>query len=386
MDKNRIPFAIFIGLSLLMIWSVPVQAIGISPPGIGINFEPGFNETYKYYVRAGSNGNIRIWVRGELAEYIKPSVENLTLNPGEVRWFDVTVELPQELERPGRHTSSIVATESAPPTSTGVGSIAEVSSHFHVEVAYPGKYLEVRLHAQNVNLGKPVIFAVSLTSRGEENVTASSIIKVFNLEGNNLATLYTSEELIESKKSGSLEAEWDTSGIPPGLYFANTSVEYGADEPVTASTSFKIGDVLIKIINVSYQDDIQPGDIVKFDVELDSYWNEKITDAFITLGVLKDGEEVGSSTSETFDIAAWRKKVVRIFWDTEDLEEGEYHARFTVNYLEKTTEKTIEVEIKPTPNPLIDLIPYIIAAVLIAIIAVIAIYARRRRKGKEGHG
>ena len=138
MAMKHIASTLSIALTLLVIHSVSVQAIGISPPGIGIYFKPGFKETYHYYVRAGSNGNIMISVRGDLAEYIKPSVDNLTLSPGEVRWFDVTIELPQELERPGRYTNAVSATERLIGPTVGVGSVAEVSSIFIVEVPYPG--------------------------------------------------------------------------------------------------------------------------------------------------------------------------------------------------------------------------------------------------------
>ncbi len=364
----------------IIILSDCAAAIGIAPGRIIINFVPGFNKTYRFYVRGGTAGiPINISCRGDLCEYIKPSIdEQILLNPGEIRWFSVTVELPEEIEKPGKHECKLIAAEVVPgEPGTGVAAYSAVGAQIWIYVPYPGKYLEARLSAPNVGLSEPVPFTISLTSRGLENVTASGVIKVADVEGKNLATLYTNQKLIESRTSDSMEAVWDTAGMPPGKYYATATVEYGSEKPATAATEFKIGDILIKIINITYQDDIYPGDIVKFELDLDSYWNQKISDAYVTLEAMKDGKGAGSSKSETFDMDAWKSGRIPIFWDTGDLEADKYEAKFTVHYLERTTEKTIEVEIKPPPNPYLLLI---IIAPILAAIAAIAVYLKKRKK------
>jgi len=354
-------------------------AIGIAPGRIVIDYEPGYNRTFLYYIRGGSPGvPIVMTTRCDLSEYIKPSIDKILLEPGEIRYFSVTVDLPDEIEKPGRHECEVTAVEQPEGEDGGITAISAVTSQVWINVPYPTKYLEASLSAPNVNLSEPVHFNIGLISRGLENVTTRGIIKVSDVSGKNLATLYTAEKFVESLQRENLEAVWDTQGLPPGSYHADATMEYGGDKPALSSANFKIGDVLLLITNITHPDEISPGDIVKFEIYIDSYWNQEITDAFVNLEVLKDGSVVGVSKSESFDIEPWKSRIIPIFWDTGKLEEGEYGAGFTAHYEGRTSEKSINVEIKSPQNPYLLLI--IIAAIVIALVIAGIIYYKKKKK------
>ncbi len=366
----------------LIALSGTVSAIGISPSRIDVNFEPGFYKTYQFYVRAGNYGNIKIYSECDLSEYIMPSINEITLSPGELRYFNVIIELPEEIDVPGTHRCSVVAEEVPVGPSSGVVAYSAVETPIIIRVPYPHKYLESTLHVSNVEMSQPVNFTVSLLSRGLENVMADSVIRVTDVEDVNLATLYTERILVESLGHGSLSAVWDTTGVPPGRYYASSTVEYGGEEPSLSHKAFKIGDMLIKIVNVTYPEEIHPDDIVKFEVEVDSYWNSEINDVYLTLGYVNEGTVITSSTSETFDMESWGNKKVSIFWDTNNLDIGEYNIIITAYYSDRSTEKSINVEIRESVIFLLDLT--IIAILIAVMVAVLYILRRKRVARKKG--
>jgi hypothetical protein len=387
LQKKTVAFPTFL-LAIIM-FAGSVSAIGIAPSLVRIDYEPGFNDTYRYYVRAGPHDSLvnitsRVNIKCDLRKFIKPSITEASLRKNEIRYFNVDVQLPEEPPRPGLHECGVVAEEMASGAGGGgVSAYAAVMGLIYIYVPYPDKYIEARLGAPNVNLGDPVEFTLSLVSRGLKNVTASSVIKVTDSEGKNLATLYTDEMFVESRKSASTKATWDTTGFPAGRYSAEATVEYGGESPVIAGTQFKIGEMLIKVTNLTYPEHIYTNDIVKIELELDSYWNSKITGAYIALEVYDtEGIRMGNPKSETFDIDAWDKKTIPVFWDTSGLEEGTYELRFTVNYEGRTTEKSISLEIETVPD--YSMIILLLAAVAILFVAIIYYLLRRKGEGSPG--
>jgi len=380
-------------LSLILL-SPAVSAVGIGPGKATIDFEPGLNISLGFYVRSTMTTDMPVKVFIEncalegynISQYFQPSISEVVLAPGEVRRFDVRVSLPQKIERPGTYTcilTAMEAPENAADTGegTGIGAYTGVGAMIYVRVPYPGRYLDIWFGVQNVNISDPVRFKIDLANRGLENVTASGNIKVTDDLGRNLATLSTNEKFIESQQSDYLQAVWDTTGIPPGRYRAFATVEYGGEKPATAGTDFKIGDILVRIINITYPDEINPDDIVRFEITLDSYWNEKIENIYVDMKAYKDGELVRDSRSETFEIDAWQSKKSAIFLDTDGFKEGEYTANFTVNYNGRTSEDSISFDVKQPQNPFI--IWLIVAAVALAIAVVAIVIVKRRKKEKK---
>ncbi len=370
--------------AVAVLFSLPagVGAIGISPARIDLNFEPGMNATYSFFVRTeGSISDIKIVSKKSdkcgFTDYIEPSVSEIDLPPGEIFDFYVNVELPEDaFFEPGLHECGVVAEEVAPEGGGGIAAYSAAQTSIWIWVPYPEKYVMTNLNAPNVNISEPVDFALSATSRGTENVTASGLIKVTDPEGRNVATLTTGDVFLASMEKKTMTARWETTGMPAGTYSASSTVEYGADEPSLSSTEFKIGDMLIKIANITADDEIYPGDIAKMSVVLDSYWNSPIEDVYVTLEVYDNGIQKSSSRSETFDMGAWETRTVPIYWDTEGTEAGAYEGRMTVHYSGRTTVQSFPVEIKSGQ----DLLLLVLIALVVAAVTAVLIYILRRKK------
>ncbi len=372
-------------IAFLLISSVqPAHAIGISPPLIDITFEPGFTKTYSFYVRNTGDGQFPVAIKadGEFAEYIKPSMDYALLAPRQLKTFTVTIELPQEIEKPGLHISTVRAEqyrEDAGEDSGTVSAYAAVSALIYVRVPYPGKYIETALSAGNINLGEPMEFGLSFTSRGEENTTVNGNIKVYDQDDKNIATLYFNDIFVSSKGSAATSLTWETEGLPAGRYRAVAETDYGGNKPSVASKEFKIGDVLLQIENITYGE-IYTNEIAKFNLIVESYWNEEIDDVFVTMDVFDGSKEIFSAKSESFDIKSWASSNVALFWDVGDIDDGDYRVEFNVNYLDKKSMKTIQVEVK-TEQDMFILIAILLIAVIATLLAVL-IYRRKKRKKK----
>jgi hypothetical protein len=315
------------------------------------------------------------------SQYIKPTIGEIVLAAQEQRYFYVYIDIPEGISpRPGLHECGVMAAEIPPEGEPGIAAYSGVFTQIWIRVPYPQKYIEARLSASNVNISEPVKFYIQLTSRGLENVTASGFITVKDLTGKDVAAIYAGSVFVESLGSATLEAEWDTSGASPGRYFATATVEYGADRPVLSEDEFKIGDMLIKITNVTHPEAVPPGEIAKIELELDSYWNDRLDDVYVSLDAMKGGVSAGGSRrSESFDIEAWASKKVPVFWETENLEEGVYDVKLTVHYSGRTTETSVEIEIR---QPL-DVYLLILALVLAAAIIALSAYLYRRKKRRR---
>ena len=381
MDRG-LSLTICVFFAFLTLSGIRADAIGISPGRIEVGFEPGFNYRYNFYVRGSDRAmDIHVYTKISeecgLGEYINPTINKLRLSPGEIVYFDVGVSLPQEMPEPGKHDCRVIAEEIPPEGVGGVAAYSAVSTQIWIWVPYPQKYIEATLSAPNVNLSERVPFTVTLESRGLENVTAGGTIKVTDSDSRNLATLTTSPVFVESLGSGLLTAEWDTTGVPAGRYSATATVDYGSDAPAVSTAGFKIGDMLVRINNITYPEHIYPKDIAKIYLTLDSFWNDEIDGVYVNLEVRKDGTTLANSRSESFVINAWSSETVPIFWDTEDLGEGTYDAIFTVHYSGRTTSVQDSVRIESILDPY-NMILSIVAIVAVAM--AILLYRRRKRK------
>jgi hypothetical protein len=383
-ETNGLRIPSLYALVFLLILSAPASAIVMAPAIKYIDYEPGFNASYTFSVMGASPGTyIRIHKTGELKEYFKTSITELPPGAGKT-YFTVDVELPEEegILPPGTHYVAIIAGEYPVTEREGtLAAYAAVEGKIFIRVPYPHKFLKVSINTPNVNIGEPVDFYLFFENLGLEDLVATGVVRVYDDSGKLLATLYTNEIFVGSGNNTNMEVTWDAGEALPGRYYATFEAEYGGAQTATSRKDFKVGDILLRIINVTQPESIEPGDIAKFEVHIDSFWNQKISNAFVSLEALLDGAVMGGSKSESFDIDAWEDVHVQVFWDTDGLEDGTYDLNFTAYYEGRSTEKIIEAEIK-TP---LDFSLLIIAAALVIIIAIVAIVflLKRRKRDRE---
>lgn len=353
-----------------------------------IDFEPNLKKTITYMVINTQDKEIQVdmYVTGELKDYIKLTETKAILKAGETKSFTFEINLPSKLDRPGNYEARIGAIESI-PTSAGEGATVAartaVESLFFVRVPYPGKYIEIKLDTKDANLGQTAAFTITISNLGELDVTASDEIDIFDPANNKLVTLFAGETKVKSKESGNLYANWQTTkDIKPGTYRAVANVKYNGNS-ATAEKSFKVGELLIDIVNIKV-DKIKKDGITKFEIELESFWNEKIPNVFVEVQIFdKDGNKITTVKNESVDMAPWEKKSVTAYLDTKGLEAGKYDAKVILHYQDKTTEKTIEVEIVAFPYTVLIIIGIAVSIAVAAAVYIKTVGIKRRLSWKE---
>src|SRR3989344_281128 len=252
-----------------------LYALGVSPAGRDYNFNSGLEGSVRYYVwQDDQDAELNISLKGDLAEYV--NLDKTTVKgSGE---FTASFKLPDKIEVPGRHRVEVIIAEKIDEEVAAqfIGTTVTVISVIDVYVPYPGRFLELSLSGDDVNSGEPVVFSLGIVSKGTELVTISPKIEVFSSKGQLVDTLQFNQRDIPSQESIVLSKVLETANLNPGKYKAIASVDYG--DRATAETNFRIGSLSINIL--SYTNRIPIGKLEKFDVEIESGWNDYIEGAY----------------------------------------------------------------------------------------------------------
>jgi len=320
-------------LILFLIFIKPTCAVGIYFSNDNkINFKPGIEKAFSFEVTK-CNLRVRLSVSGYLSEYAilsKTSIESDSTD----RKFTVTVKLPEKIEKPGHHKIFVMAEGIIDETSGGAfGTSSNAKVYILINVLNPGKYVDMRLSAPNVNLNEPVNFAVNVKNFGEENISRiKAAIDVYSQNNEKLATVYTDEKALISNTEETLHAQLNTAGYSEGIYKATAILNYDG-ETNQANDTFKIGKLNIKIIN--YTKEFEKDKINLFNIKIDSDWGNKIENLY---GEIKINNMIIKTPN--INLNPWEKKTITAYWDTNNLEIGPYNTVITVYYEDKTTVET----------------------------------------------
>ena len=365
-------------LSLSFIFTGNAGAIGVSPSRIIVDFEPNLkkNFTFSSVGHPSKTIGVELYIKGDLKDYVTILSEtSAVLSPGEIKIFTVELSLPAKIEKPGTHDIRIGAVEVPPDIAESgatVGARAGVEAQLWVKVPYPGKYIEISLDAPDVKLNETVNFVISVSNLGTEDVFVYDPIDIYDPNNIKIATVHTGETEVKTKSIEKLYAQWETKDIEAGIYNAVATVMYDG-KSVNTSREFRIGYLWIDIIDIVFND-TKEGDIAKFDVVIKSFWNEKITDIYAELEITdENGKIIDRVKSQSVDLEPWREKTIPVYWDTKGVSVGSYNAKITLYYADKTTYKTVKIEIIAGFEPFL-IIVVVLIAVIVILIAALPIY------------
>lgn len=381
-QKKALILLVFIGLILSLFQNV--YAIGISPARTIINFEPGLETIAKYEIINNENREIYVemHVRGDISEYIILHETSAIVPKGERKAFTYEIKLPEILE-PGRHDIRIGAVESSPPSTMSgatIGARGAVESQLWIEVPYPGKYLTASLTSQDAEIGKQVEFTISLNNLGKEIISSvSGNIEIITQNNNSLGVLPTTETAnFAPTTSAALKAIWAPSSRDVGTYTAKATIYYDGNT-AKAETSFKIGELNLKLINVT-SIPIEKEGIGKVDVLIESVWISSISSVFAE--VKAAGK---TAKSESITVEPWSKKIIPIYFSAEGLEAGEYPATAVVYYEGKTAEKAFILAIFEDKTMFYFMAGGSVVLAIIILVLISFIISNRRFKKRMQH-
>jgi hypothetical protein len=337
---------LIIGMLFFLFSIESISAIGIGPPRNEITFSPNLDTTLSYVVLNNEGGTIRadLYIKGDLSQYISLDKTSVVLGSGQQTDFTAHITLPASIESPGNHDMRIGALASSASSSGGtVGAKAGVESILNIFVPYQGKFLKAELEVGNVEIGQPLEFKVKLSNKGLEDIDkVSAEIRVYSgsiLKG----SVEVSKNGLKAESDDILEASFSTDNLAAGTYRAVAKITYDGEEK-EAETTFNVGKPLVEITNVTISK-FKQGEIAKMTFGAQSYWNRQINGAYITVEIMSGETVLKSIESAPKDIGSLSYESFEAFWDTEGMTLGDYNARATLHYLDKTSEKSFIISV-----------------------------------------
>jgi len=334
---------------LLLLITVNVHALGITPGRTTINYEDGLEKEIKFAVlnKEGKQMEVSFSLEGELKDYITLFESSVEFGSKEYsKEFKYKINLPEELKNePGLHTAEIVALE-VPKTGGGgthIGATVAVVSQLYVYVACPGKCIDADFEVSEIKLDGGFDFVVPVVNRGEKKINeASAIIKISSLSGEKINEVKTNTLDIESGARIELLASLDV--LSSGEYLAEVDVSYDG-ESKTFKKQFSVGDQILNIERV-WVNEFSLGGIAKFRILIENRWNQDLKDVFANLIIYGDkNSEIANVKSASENIPSLEQKELLAYWDTMGVKEGEYNGKLIIDSEEKEVDKNLVLSV-----------------------------------------
>ncbi len=346
---------LLVSLLFILFFSIFVTGevgMGLTPPITELTYGVDSLENVKFTVMPKGEDWVKIFVTGpiDIKDFNFHDIENLGLVHLEGRKdivFDINVN--EEELIPGDHKIKVYVAQTDPPSNpdgspyqrpSGIVARVAVAHVIKLFVPYDGHFLRMTFdQASSIKKGGKVFFKLTLDNVGKGSLINQKVnIKVFNNDNKEVASLVTDEVTVESFKSKEVFAEWDSKENPVGTYTAKATATYG-DEVREVERTFLIGDILVEIENVNLNTSNNVG---KITLDVASKWNEIINDASVQIDIKSGNNVVKTINSETFNLDPWEIKPLELFFEKNNLQIGVYTADINVNYVGKTTTKTVE--------------------------------------------
>ncbi len=376
-------FAILWVIYLVISFSENAGAIGVSPAGYSLDFQPGFKGAFSFDFRGGSpDVKYNIFVFGDLAEYIELS-EKYFYEGGNV---NVLLKLPKKIDKPGVHRIRIGLDPQFAKeqnfTSTVVV-LASVIGVIDVRVPYPGRYAEMEFSTTNANAGEPVNFKLKVYSRGDEDIVTTSYVEIYDARNKKVDTITLGINEIKSKENVEINKEVDTKNYPAGKYTAKAVVQY-YDKEIQIEAPFRLGELNVNIVD--YKKEFDKNKINPITIDVESSWNDPIENVYAEVTILGYESLIPAFKTPSVSLQGFERKTLEGFFDTTAIKENSFKVKITLHYLDKTTEKTVDLRFKRIINYI--LIGAIAGAVLLVIIILFLIFWIRKlkknvKKGKK---
>lgn len=388
---------ILILLGLLVLVPITVQAIGITPSSITLNFEPNYETTLTFYASNNRDANTTLepYFGGDLEKYIKIlNPKPVNIPPGGYAEFKIRLRLPSALNTPGLHRTYIGVTEKPSDNPTGAGAVVAYTSAealLDVKSPYPNKYATADLIVENVNVGETARFKINVENLGEKTINSAHGIITIEEGDKLIKQLTTIYSTVPTKEIVTLPVKVETKDMKPGEYKVSTVVDYDGLK-ATDEDSFLLGDLYVNLTN--YTRSFEVNKINRWEMSVQNRWNKPIKSVYAEAKILQNGEEISiGARTPPISLSPWENNRLDAYWDTSGFAVGEYDAKITLFYEDKKTENLIKINIMKSAKPLLLQIPWLhskisleISLLLIILLVILvdlmwlALVIKRRKK------
>ena len=351
--------------------------VGVTPVRYEINFEPGLKKVFYFNFLGDNDVQFKVYAEGDLSQYVGLST-NYLKEPGTV---NVLLNLPDEIEKPGAHTIKIGALQQ-PKARNGMGIVGNIQGRIIVNVPYPGKYVEAELTTQDIKYGDIGEFVLKVISRGKEDVSTKSYVRVYDSKNELIEEIDLGENYLKSQEKIELYAEFDTLGHRAGKYKAVGVVEYEGKQ-AKDEKEFRIGELFIEIKDWTKK--VWRGKINPFVIEIENFWNDPIENVFAEVFILNQNIRFNTPS---ITLGGFEKSNLTGYFDTTSIpaEINKVQAKITLFYSGKTTEKYVEIKLIKEIDYVMYTLMGVVTVLVILLIVVMAltrkIYGLKKEKIK----
>lgn len=381
MEIKKVVVLIFCAFFLILnSKNICASSLGLTPAIIEQNFEPNGRFLASFNVLGASETqDLLVFAEGDFSEYVTFDKTNFTGGNS----FTAYIDLPAQTNKYGKNKLYIKVKEVFDIDTGGIGTKLEIGALIIIRVPYPGKYAEIRsFEITTTNENESIFFISKVENMGNQDIVANVSVNIFS-----------DEQFVESIFLGSKEIKFRETksfagaakGYSAGEYNATAIVDYGGEVNAESEKQFKVGGLFVDIIN--WTSEIVQGKINEFEIEIESKWNNDIENVYAEVNISKEGGLSDFFKTPSVKLGRWEKNKLIGFVNAENLEPGDYQAKITLFYEEKTTEKIVDVEIVGGELSTI-IIKYVILAVIgvlsvLIIIAVIVVLLLKIKKLKK---
>jgi len=341
-------------LVLLLFSSITYGSkMGVTPPSIDYISDGTPEYRGKFTVLPYQAKNMRITFTGQISEYMtfadgSKEIEMYMKSPTTIEY----IFRPPTGMTPGDHRAMILAQQYLSPEekiAQGSGSFAIASIAFVVKYRVPneGKFLEATLTTKppRANIGETVFFTLDMLNLGTEDLTNIRSSLTITDGGGNLVEekVLDTVELLRTADYTKRMSFFETKGRSPGHYLVQSKIDYGNPDIVVApAAEFRIGDILLKILNITAD---LTGDIGKFGIHIESNWNDEIENVYAEILIKQGDLVIDTIKTSPVTLPPWGDDWLTGFWEKGDLEAGDYDAEIFVYYYDKYARDQVRVSL-----------------------------------------
>jgi hypothetical protein len=321
---------LIVGMCIILLVAQLVSAIGIRPAKTTIAFDEDRNFSGDLWVikEEGRSSVFKIYISGEMAEYVQIDTETLTFREDEDSLpIHYEIHLPDEVP-PGESTAYIVVEETVETPKSNVVSSKIILKHkIIITGPYPNKYIEVKL---NFNEREDTIELVSeVENKGKQDV--GNVQTTFYINDKEQEKHVIKTEIIDIKKTENkvLASKIRKDLFDNGEYEVSAVTRYD-DQNIEHYKRMVIGKPEIDV--TYFNQFFIANEVNKYDMELLNKWNERVENIYVDIAIKKNGEKVDEFRTKSVDIEGLMREQINDYFDGTQRDEGEYTFELIVNF------------------------------------------------------
>jgi len=315
---------------------------------VSLDYEPGLKKEISFSVLNEEHKNMKVFltIEGDLNDSVSLYQNIVEFMPSEeAKSFNYIIKIDKVLE-PGLHTARIIGLEipNIGPGGEYVSSKSKIVTELKVYVPYPGKYLESGLDVWNAEQNSTADFKVIVINRGKQRIeNANALIEIYTLLDEKITEFESETKPVDAIGKADLSAKWNVN-VFPGDYIAKVNIFYD-NENKTFEKKFSVGTRNLTVEGMLVNN-FQLGGIAKIQILVENKWNQDLAGVYANLIVYNsENQVIVDIKSSPEDIVSLSKKELITYWDTSNIDEGEYKGKLTIKYEDKSTEKDLVLSV-----------------------------------------